>query len=71
MDNREDEISVAGRAGLSDSECHVLCFSMKQRLFHHAAGWLREFEDMVRAREAMAGVRFFFLVAAIKLAQEG
>lgn len=44
---------------------------MKQRLFHHTAGWLREFEDMVRAQEAMAGVRFFFLVAAIKLAQEG
>jgi hypothetical protein len=78
MDSRQDEISVVGRAELtgfarrlSDSKCHALRFFMKQRLFRHVAGWLRECESMGKAQEAMTALRLSFLVAAIKLAQEG
>lgn len=74
MDGGKDETSVVGRAELTGfalclngSKSHVLCFSVKQRLFHHFAGWLGEFEN-IRAQEAIAALRLS-LVAAIKLAR--
>lgn len=73
MDGGKNETSVVGRAELtgfalclSGSKSHGLRFSVKQRLFHHFARWLGEFENMIRAQETIAALRLS-LVAAIKL----
>lgn len=43
---------------------------MKQRLFHHFAGWLGELEDMISTQETIAALRLS-LAEATKLTQAG